>query len=77
MQNNRVSKAELKAKTTEQSEQIQRLGKTVIATERGKPVLEVNVCPGLDRHARESLRGTVIRYADPTAPVDMVWGAAV
>jgi len=76
MQGNQVSKSEFKAKALEFFRQVEASGESVVVTDHGKPALEVRPYRNADRHPLDVLRGSVVRYVDPTAPVDVEWEAA-
>ncbi len=64
-----VSKSQFKPRALEYFRQVQRTGRDLIITEHGKPVLKI-VPYSLDpAEALRSLRGSVLRYDDPTEPV--------
>lgn len=69
MDANQVSKSEFKAKALEYFRQIEASGESVIVTDHGKPALEVRPYRGEDRHPLDILRGSVVRYENPTEPV--------
>ena len=49
----------------------------MIVTDHGKPALEVRPYRGTERDPLDVLRGSVVRYDKPLAPVDMAdWEAA-
>lgn len=73
---NQVSKTEFKAKALEFFRQVEASGESVIVTDHGKPALEVRPFRGTDRNPFDVLRGTVVRYSNPTEPVDVEWEAA-
>ncbi len=76
MHGNQVSKTEFKAKALEFFRQVEASGESVIVTDHGKPALEVRRFRSTDRNPLEVLRGTVVRYDNPTEPVDVEWEAA-
>ena len=76
MQETQVSKSEFKAKALELFRQIESSGESVVVTDHGKPVVEVRPYRGADRNPFEILRGSVLRYDDLMAPVDVAWEAA-
>ncbi|MBN3753266.1 type II toxin-antitoxin system Phd/YefM family antitoxin [Paraburkholderia sp. Tr-20389] len=77
MDENLVSKTEFKAKALEFFRQIEASGESVIVTDHGKPVLEVRPYRSVERSPLELLRGSVVRYDNPTDPVaDGDWEAA-
>ena len=65
----KVSKSEFKAKALEYFRQIEASGRSLIVTDHGKPVLEVRAYRSVARDPLEVLRGSVVRYDEPTAPV--------
>ncbi|WP_144145958.1 type II toxin-antitoxin system Phd/YefM family antitoxin [Paraburkholderia sp. BCC1884] len=72
-----VSKSEFKAKALEYFRQVESSGESVIVTDHGKPAVEVRPYRGVERSALDVLRGTVLRYDNPTAPVaEDDWEAA-
>jgi antitoxin (DNA-binding transcriptional repressor) of toxin-antitoxin stability system len=76
MQANQVSKSEFKAKALEFFRQVEASGECVVVTDHGKPALEVRPYRSVIRNPLEVLRGSVVRYVDPTAPLDVEWEAA-
>lgn len=77
MDGNQVSKSEFKAKALEFFRQVEASGESVIVTDHGKPALEVRPYRGIDRNPLDVLRGSVVRYENPTDPVaEGDWEAA-
>lgn len=76
MQGNHVSKSEFKAKALEFFRHVESSGECVVVTDHGKPALEVRPYRGTERNPLDVLRGSVVRYVDPTAPIDVEWEAA-
>jgi len=76
MQGNQVSKSEFKAKALEYFRHVEASGVSIVVTDHGKPALEVRPYRSADRSPLDVLRGSVVRFVDPTAPVDVVWEAA-
>lgn len=76
MQGNQVSKSEFKAKALEFFRLVEASGESMVVTDHGKPALEVRPYRNVDRNPLDVLRGSVVRYDDPTAPVDVEWEAA-
>jgi antitoxin (DNA-binding transcriptional repressor) of toxin-antitoxin stability system len=77
MNNHLISKSEFKSKALEYFRQIEASGETVIVTDHGKPALEVRPYRGKERPPLDILRGSVIRYENPTDPVgENDWEAA-
>jgi PHD/YefM family antitoxin component YafN of YafNO toxin-antitoxin module len=77
MERNQVSKSEFKAKALEFFRQIEASGESVVVTDHGKPALEVRTYRSMERNPLDVLRGSVVRYENPTEPVaDGDWEAA-
>ena len=69
MEDNRVSKSEFKAKALQYFRAVESTGRSLIVTDHGKPTLEVRPYRTNAREPLEILRGSVIRYDDPSEPV--------
>jgi antitoxin (DNA-binding transcriptional repressor) of toxin-antitoxin stability system len=77
MDGNQVSKSEFKAKALEFFRQVEASGESVIVTDHGRPALEVRPYRGIERNPLDVLRGSVVRYDNPTEPVaEGEWEAA-
>ncbi|NRR33363.1 type II toxin-antitoxin system Phd/YefM family antitoxin [Oxalobacteraceae bacterium] len=76
MQSKQVSKSEFKAKALEFLRQVEASGENMVIADHGKPVLEVRRYRSADRNPCDTLKGAVVRYVDPTAPIDVEWDAA-
>ena len=76
MQENQVSKSEFKAKALEFFRQVESSGESVVVTDHGKPALEIRPYRGADRNPLDILRGSVLLYENPLAPVDVEWESA-
>jgi len=76
MRNKQVSKSEFKAKALEIFRQVEASGEAMVVTDRGKPKLEVRPYRTEERDPLTILRGSVVRYLDPTAPLGIEWEAA-
>ena len=64
-----VSKSQFKAKALEFFRQIETSGEPVVVTDRGQPKLEIRPYKPHTRTPLDVLRGSVLRYDNPTAPV--------
>lgn len=64
-----VSKSRFKARALEYFRQVERTGREVIITDRGKPVLKLVPFTEDPQQALRVLRETVVRYDAPTDPV--------
>lgn len=69
MENNHVSKSKFKAKALEFFRQIEASGQSLIVTDHGKPTLEVRLYRGPKRNPLDVLRGSAMRYDNPTESV--------
>jgi antitoxin (DNA-binding transcriptional repressor) of toxin-antitoxin stability system len=77
MKGNQVSKSEFKAKALEFFRLVEASGESVIVTDHGKPAIEVRTYRGIERDPLDVLRGSVVRYDNPTDPVaENEWEAA-
>ena len=65
-----VSKSKFKAQALELFRQVERTGKPITITDRGKPVLKLVPYRADPEAAVRVLRETVIKYRAPTSPVD-------
>ena len=66
---NTVSKSRLKARALQYFREVERTGKELIITDRGRPVLKLVPYRDEPEEALKVLRDTVVRYGDPTEPV--------
>lgn len=70
---NIVSKSQFKAQALEYLRDVEKLNQSLVITHEGKPV--VKVIPYKEESDQEailkSLRGTVVKYEDPTEPVGL------
>jgi prevent-host-death family protein len=66
---NTVSKSRFKARALEYFREVERTGKELIITDRGKPVLRLVPYRDDPAEALRALRDTVVRYESPTEPV--------
>jgi hypothetical protein len=64
------SRSEFKAKALEFFRQIEATGESVIVTDYGKPAFEVRPYRVIERNPLDVLRGSVLRYASLTDPVE-------
>jgi antitoxin (DNA-binding transcriptional repressor) of toxin-antitoxin stability system len=72
-----VSKSEFKAKALEYFRQVKTSGLSVIVTDHGTPEIEVRPYHHPQHKPLDILRGSVIRYLNPTDPIgDDDWEAA-
>jgi len=64
-----ISKSRFKARALEYFRQVEDTGKELIITDHGRPVLKVIPYAAEPARALAALRGSVLRFDDPTAPV--------
>jgi prevent-host-death family protein len=64
-----ISKAHFKARALEILRQVETTGEPILITDRGRAVLKIAPYFGDDDAVLASLRGSVLRYEDPTEPV--------
>ena len=71
-----VSKSQFKAKALEFFRQVESSGEPLVVTDHGLPKLEIRPYKSSTRNPLDVLRGSVLRYDNPTAPVaDDDWEA--
>lgn len=64
-----ISKTELKARALEVFRDIEQSGKSRIITDRGRPTLEIRKVRQDQIEPLDVLKGTVVKFEAPTAPV--------
>jgi prevent-host-death family protein len=64
-----VSKTHFKARALEYFREVERTAREVIVTDRGRPVLKIVPYQGEPPDALRALKGSVLRYDNPTEPV--------
>ena len=77
MPNRQVSKSEFKAKALEFFRQVESSGESLIVTDHGRPTLEVRPYRDDAQDPLDLLRGSLLRYENPTDPIaEDDWEAA-
>jgi antitoxin (DNA-binding transcriptional repressor) of toxin-antitoxin stability system len=77
MSSNQVSKSQFKAKALEFFRRVEASGQSVVVTDHGKPTLEMRPYRDAARSPLDILRGSVVRYGNPTDPIgERDWEAA-
>lgn len=72
-----ISKSQFKAKALEYFRKIEASGEPVVVTDNGQPKLEIRPYTPRTRNPLDVLRGSLLRYDEPTAPVaEDDWEAA-
>ena len=64
-----ISKSQFKPRALQYFREVEKTGKELIISDRGKPVLKIVPYTENPEEALKSLRNTVIKFADPTEPV--------
>lgn len=71
-----VSKSRLKAKALEYFREVETTGQDLVVTDRGKPVLRIIPYRREPPATMRALKGSVLRYDNPTEPVGLAdWEA--
>ncbi len=68
---NQVTKSRFKPRALEYFREVERTGKALIITDRGKPVLKIVPYSENPSELLGALRNSVIKYEDPTDPVGL------
>jgi len=66
-----ISKSKFKPRTLQFFREVERTGKPLIITDRGKPVLRIEPYSEKPTEAVKILRNSVIKYEKPTDPVGL------
>ena len=64
-----VSKSKFKPRALEYFREVEKTGKELIISDRGKPVLKIVPYSENPLESLKMLRNSVIKYVDPTEPV--------
>jgi len=67
-----ISKSKFKPKALEYFREVERSGKSLIISDRGKPVLKIIPYSLNTISTLNSLRESVVKYEDPLEPLDPV-----
>lgn len=68
---NMISKSQFKPRALEYFRKVEKTGKELIISDRGKPVLKIVPYTENSEEALKALRNTVVEYVDPTEPVGL------
>ena len=68
---NMISKSKFKPRALHYFREIEKTGKELVISDRGKPVLKIVPYVENPEEALKVLRDTVIKYEDPTEPVGL------
>ena len=66
-----ISKSQFKPRALEYFRKVEKTGKELIISDRGKPVLKIVPYIENSEEALKALRDTVVEYVDPTEPVGL------
>ena len=66
-----ISKSQFKPRALQYFREVEKTGKELIISDRGKPVLKIVPYTENPAEALKALRDTVVKYDDPTEPVGM------
>ncbi len=64
-----ISKSRFKPQALKYFREIQKSGKELVITDRGKPVLKILPCQDDPQAVLEELRNSVVKFNDPFEPV--------
>ena len=70
-----ISKSQFKPRALELMREVEKIGKGLTITDRGRPVLKIVPYLQKPSDVLRNLRGTVLKYDAPTEPVDIDWSA--
>jgi prevent-host-death family protein len=71
-----ISKSKFKPHALEYFREVEKTGKELIITDRGKPVVKITPYVKDQEAPLRSLKGSVSKYKDPTQPISVEdWGA--
>ena len=68
---NQVSKSKFKPRALQYFREVERTGRALVITDRGKPVLKILPYSEKPGNALRMLRNSVIKYENPTDPVGL------
>jgi antitoxin (DNA-binding transcriptional repressor) of toxin-antitoxin stability system len=66
-----ISKSQFKPRALQYFREIEKTEKTLVISDRGKPVLKIVPYVENPEETLKALRNTVIKYKDPTEPVGL------
>lgn len=66
-----ISKSQFKPRALQYFREIEKTGKELIISDRGKPVLKIVPYSDNTEETLKALRNTVVKYDDPTKPVGL------
>ncbi len=75
MKQTTISKSKLKPRILEILREVEQSRKELIITDHGRPVLKILPYSPKPSEVIKTLRGSVVKYTDPTDPVETSWNA--
>ncbi len=66
-----ISKSKFKPRALKYFREVEKTGKEIIISDRGKPVLKIVPYKSNPEEVLKDLRNTVIKYDDPTEPIGL------
>ena len=66
-----ISKSQFKPRALQYFREVEKTGRELIISDRGKPVLKIVPYTQDPEEALKTLRNTVVKYEDPTEPVGL------
>ncbi len=69
MRNATVSKSQFKARALEFFRQVETSGETLVVTDHGRPTLEIRPYRAVEPNPFDMLKGSVLKYDNPTDPI--------
>lgn len=66
-----ISKSKFKPRALQYFREVEKTGKEIVISDRGKPVLRIVPYTENPEEALKALRDTVVKYDDPTEPVGL------
>ena len=68
---NQITKSKFKPRALEYFREVERTGKPLIITDRGKPVVKIIPYSEEPLESLKMLKGSVVKYENPTEPVGL------
>lgn len=75
MKSKTISKSKFKPRVLEILREVEQFRHEVIVTDRGKPVVKILPYTAPPSKTLNTLQGSVVKYTDPTEPIDVSWNA--
>lgn len=75
MKSKTISISKFKPRVLEILREVEQFRHEVVVTDRGKPIVKILPYTAPPSKALKMLQGSVVKYTDPTEPVDVSWNA--